>query len=187
MPRANAIVPTEAIRIEDEVWQEAFARREPARPSRERRLRAIDGDLPDWLVETTGKTLADAASWSVPRPAGREPAAAQPAAAAQTLAAQTAATPPFDAQTPAAPPTPVAHAASAQAGAAPAEAGAAPARRIVKIQGRGAERNLPLPDSSRRRPPRRAYERTGFRPDRLAMWAVMLGFVLVLIAIVSAH
>ena len=192
MPRANAIVPTEAIRIEDEVWQEAFARREPARPSRERRLRAIDGDLPDWLVETTGKTLADAASWSVPRPAGREtPVAQAPAgwetAAAQTPAAQTTAALPFDPRMSAEPPTPVVPAASAQAGAASAQAGAAPARRIVKIQGRGAERNLPLPDSSRRRPPRRAYERTGFRPDRLAMWAVMLGFLLVLIAIVSAH
>jgi hypothetical protein len=57
----------------------------------------------------------------------------------------------------------------------------------VKIQGRGAERHLPLPETSRRRPPRRAYERSGFRPDRLAMWAVLLGFLLVLVAIVSGH
>jgi hypothetical protein len=63
----------------------------------------------------------------------------------------------------------------------------APVRRTVKIQGRGAERNLPLPDATRRRPPRRPYERHGFRPDRVAMWAVLLGFLLVLVAILSAH
>jgi hypothetical protein len=57
----------------------------------------------------------------------------------------------------------------------------------VKIQGRGAERNLPWPETTRRRPPRRAYERAGFRPDRLAMWAVMLGLLLVLVAVISGH
>jgi hypothetical protein len=55
------------------------------------------------------------------------------------------------------------------------------------IRGRGAEDYLPWPDASRRGPQRRAYERAGFRPDRVAMWAVLLGFLLVLVAIISAH
>jgi hypothetical protein len=61
-----------------------------------------------------------------------------------------------------------------------------PGRRTVTIRGRGAERNL-WPEHSRRRPPRRAYERAGFRPDRVAMWAVLLGMLLVLVALASAH
>jgi hypothetical protein len=76
--------------------------------------------------------------------------------------------------------------------AAPAQSAAAsstgaPARRTVTIRGRGAESYLPWPNASRGRPQRRAYERTGFRPDRLAMWAVLLGLLLVLVAILSAH
>jgi hypothetical protein len=63
----------------------------------------------------------------------------------------------------------------------------APVRRTVTIRGRGAEGYLPWPDASRGRPQRRAHERAGFRPDRLAMWAVLLGFLLVLVAILSAH
>jgi hypothetical protein len=183
MARENAMATPEAIRIEDEVWQEAFTRREPARPSRERRLRAIDADLPDWLVETTGKSLSEAASWS-PRPATRERAEdAGAVTAADSLIADEAPAAPR----PVAEKPPAARPAPALVGTAAGEAGAMPVRRTVKITGRGAERHLPLPDSSRRRPPRRAYERTGFRPDRLAMWAVMLGFLLVLIAILSAH
>ena len=195
MPRDNAMATPEAIRIEDEVWQEAFTRREPARSGRERRLRAVDVELPDWLVEATGKTMAEAASWSVPRAATRERATSGRAAAAAVPLeppAITALEPPrlvsapapLFADAPLAAPTP---APGRAASAVEPSVGVTPTRRTVKIQGRGAERNLPLPDSSRRRPQRRAYERTGFRPDRLAMWAVMLGFLLVLIAIVSAH
>ncbi len=58
-------------------------------------------------------------------------------------------------------------------------------RRTVTIQGRGAERYTPT--TQRRRPTRRPHEREGFRPDRVAMWAVMLGFVLVLVAATSSH
>jgi hypothetical protein len=60
-------------------------------------------------------------------------------------------------------------------------------RRTVIIQGRGAERNLPAPRSSARRPYRRPYERAGFRPDRAAKWAVLLGIVLVLVAATSSR
>jgi hypothetical protein len=57
----------------------------------------------------------------------------------------------------------------------------------VAIRGHGAERNLGWPDGARRRPPERVYERAGFKPDRVAMWAVLLGILLVVVAIASAH
>jgi len=55
-------------------------------------------------------------------------------------------------------------------------------RRTVHITGRGAERNLPAS-----RPTLRRHEREGFRPDRAAMWAVLLGMLLILVAATSAH
>jgi hypothetical protein len=55
-------------------------------------------------------------------------------------------------------------------------------RRTVTIRGRGAERNLPVA-----RPTRRRHERPGFTPDRAALWAVMLGLLLILVAAASAH
>ena len=39
----------------------------------------------------------------------------------------------------------------------------------------------------RPRRPERRYERPGFRPDRAAMWAVVLGVLLILAAATSAH
>jgi hypothetical protein len=121
MTRASAAVSPEALRIEDEVWQEAFTRREP--PAR-RALR------PPVTAAPASATLPSARSRGVDQ--------------------------------------------------TPAE------RRTIRIQGRGAERNLPWPDPYRR-PQRRAYERAGFRPDRVAMWAVLLGLLLMLVAIASAH
>jgi hypothetical protein len=59
-----------------------------------------------------------------------------------------------------------------------------PGRRTVTIQGRGAERYTPKP---RRRSARRPHERAGFKPDRVALWAVLLGFLLVLAAATSSH
>jgi hypothetical protein len=61
-----------------------------------------------------------------------------------------------------------------------------PERRTVTIRGRGSERYVPARSSSRRRPERR-HERAGFRPDRTAMWAVLLGVLLILAAAASAH
>jgi len=58
-------------------------------------------------------------------------------------------------------------------------------RRTVVITGRGAER-YPAPRrgyESRLRP----HERSGFKPDRVAMWAVLLGVALLLAAVTSAH
>ena len=55
-------------------------------------------------------------------------------------------------------------------------------RRTVHITGRGAERNLPVT-----RPTLRRHEREGFRPDRAALWAVLLGMLLIVVAATSAH
>ena len=59
-----------------------------------------------------------------------------------------------------------------------------PARRTITIRGQVADRYNP---ASRRRSDLPRHERPGFRPDRVAMWAVMLGFILVLVAATSAH
>ena len=80
-------------------------------------------------------------------------------------------------------------------------------RRTVRIRGQAIpsvtaprlhpvddERPLPAPDApnrasrpARRRPRARPAERIGTNPDRLAMWAAILGVVLVLAALLSAH
>jgi len=68
-------------------------------------------------------------------------------------------------------------------------AAAAPAgRRTIEIRGR----TVPAPavprtiDVDRRRPPRRAVDRVGPRPDRLALWALVMGLVLILVAVTTA-
>ena len=55
-------------------------------------------------------------------------------------------------------------------------------RKTVTIRGHGAERNLPVA-----RPTLRRHERPGFRPDRMALWAVLLGLILIVVAAASAH
>jgi hypothetical protein len=57
----------------------------------------------------------------------------------------------------------------------------------VTIRGRGSERYAPPPRDRSRRPSERAYERAGFRPDKVALWAVLMGLVLVLAAATSSH
>jgi hypothetical protein len=54
-------------------------------------------------------------------------------------------------------------------------------RRTVTIRGQAAR---PV---QRRRPTRSPYERAGSRPDRVAMWAVLLGVLLILVAATSSH
>jgi hypothetical protein len=60
-------------------------------------------------------------------------------------------------------------------------------RRTVVIRGQVA----PPPrvgTPARRRPPRRRSERiAGTRPDRAALWAVLMGVFLILCAIITAH
>lgn len=63
--------------------------------------------------------------------------------------------------------------------------GGIPGRRTITIQGRGAERYTPA--RPRRHRQRSLHERTGMRPDRAAMWAVLLGVLLILAAATSSH
>jgi hypothetical protein len=58
-------------------------------------------------------------------------------------------------------------------------------RRTIRIGGRP-EGSLEATRAQRRRPPRTAHERVGARPDRVAAWAVALGVLLILIAILSS-
>jgi hypothetical protein len=58
-------------------------------------------------------------------------------------------------------------------------------RRTIRIGGRP-EGSLEATRAQRRRPPRTAQERVGARPDRVAAWAVALGVLLILIAILSS-
>lgn len=181
MPRANASVPPEAIRIEDEVWEEAFTRREPA--NRRSRLRAIDGGGQDELWTEPRREARPRRELAERPRQRREPSA--PATAAEAVTADPG-TRSDDLELSAA--TWLGSSTSADRPPRPWETSTAPpVRRTVKIEGRGAERNMPLRDPAHRRPTRRPYERHGFRPDRLAMWAVILGFVLVFVAIASGH
>jgi hypothetical protein len=54
-------------------------------------------------------------------------------------------------------------------------------RRTIIINGRPGERR------TARRPQVSPHRRTGFQPDRIAMWAVLLGLVLLLVAATSSH
>ncbi|HEX3979378.1 MAG TPA: hypothetical protein VHW96_24110 [Solirubrobacteraceae bacterium] len=86
-------------------------------------------------------------------------------------------------------PAPVDHTVPERDAVAPAEwspSGGVPGRRTVTIRGQVADRYATPRPSSRRRPERR-YERSGFRPDRAALWAVLLGMMLILAAVTSAH
>ena len=88
-----------------------------------------------------------------------------------------------------APPAPVGHAGIEPDVAGPdpwSPSGGVPGRRTVTIRGQVADRYVTPRPSSRRRPERR-YERTGFRPDRAALWAFLLGVMLILAAVTSAH
>jgi hypothetical protein len=69
------------------------------------------------------------------------------------------------------------------AGAAVRELHAAPASRSVAVSGRP-ERVVARP--ARPRPPRTVEERIGHHPDHVAAWAVALGLLLIVLAIVSA-
>jgi hypothetical protein len=62
-------------------------------------------------------------------------------------------------------------------------------RRTVVIRGQVAPPpRVSSPGPARRRPPRRPSERiAGTRPDRAALWAVMLGVFLILVAVMTAH
>ena len=61
------------------------------------------------------------------------------------------------------------------------------ARRTVEIRGRTVPAPpVPRVEIDRRRPPRRPIERVGTHPDRLALWALLMGLVLILVAVGTA-
>jgi hypothetical protein len=64
-------------------------------------------------------------------------------------------------------------------------------RETVTITGQGAEgyasRHGTRPSSAQRHLQLRPHERAGFQPDRVAMWAVFLGVLLVVMATATAH
>lgn len=66
-----------------------------------------------------------------------------------------------------------------------------PGRHTVTITGRGAEgyatRRGTRASTAQRHQAIRRHEREGFRPDRVAMWAVLLGVMLMLAAAASSH
>jgi hypothetical protein len=69
----------------------------------------------------------------------------------------------------------------------PARGTGVPGRRTVTIRGYGAERNVPRSPAHGRRRTEPRHQRPGFQADRMAMWAVLLGIVLVVVAAASAH
>jgi hypothetical protein len=84
------------------------------------------------------------------------------------------------------------HARAPLAAAAPERSSVAspiPGRRTITITGRGAAPAYPTTPTTfdRRRPRRPRHERAGFRPDRAALWAVMLCLVLLLVAATSSR
>ena len=76
----------------------------------------------------------------------------------------------------------------AEAPPRPVRTAAAP-RRTVVIRGQVAPPPRPYATTAaRRRPPRRTSERiVGTRPDRAALWAVMMGAFLIVVAVMTAH
>ena len=64
-------------------------------------------------------------------------------------------------------------------------------RRTVTITGHGSEgyasRNGTGPSRAQRHQQLRRHQRADFQPDRVAMWAVLLGIVMLLAAVASAH
>src|SRR5579875_81212 len=99
--------------------------------------------------------------------------------------------PPFRAPRPFAAPRPLGAPAGdvdrAGRGASRAAAGDLSGRRTITIRGRGAERGPAVAYGRTRRRPERRHERAGFRPDRAALWAVLLGVLLIILAASSAH
>lgn len=65
-------------------------------------------------------------------------------------------------------------------------------QRTIRIQGRGSERNLPVTRPNRhsstvtRRRSALLDHRSGFQPDRLVMWAMVLGLALMFMALLSS-
>lgn len=145
--RTGTSVVADRIRIEDEVWEEAFATRVPSRRRRATR---------DQSRATRPRLIESADEARFPEPAD-EARFLESADEANALEARV----PF---------------------------GVDP---MARSQGRAAERNLPAARpyssaASRRRHHSPLDDYSGFRPDRLAMWAMLLGVALMAVAILSS-
>jgi hypothetical protein len=144
MARTPASASASRIRIEEEVWEEAFSSRIGTGRSR-----------------TGSRAVAAPVRAAGPSRSAASPRAASPAQSGEPPRLHVA-DPRYD---------------------LPAEGG----RRTIRIEGRGAD-----PMRARTRD-RSAYSAPsapramGGSPDRLAMWATLLGFLLVLVAILSSH
>ena len=83
----------------------------------------------------------------------------------------------------------------AEAPPRPVRSAAAPRRTVVirgqvapRAGGTGSRRTDYAAPAVRRRPPRRPSERiVGTRPDRAALWAVLMGVFLIMVAVLTAH
>ena len=62
------------------------------------------------------------------------------------------------------------------------EAAARPSATVVSLP-----RGPRIVEINRRRPPRRPVERVGPRPDRIAMYAVLMALFLILVTLLSSH
>jgi hypothetical protein len=154
--RTATAAVADRIRIEDEVWDDAFASRVRSRPKRAGVPKTrLD---PSWFVDAEDQ----------PRPYGVDP----PASGARDMLSPVPPSDPGESADPL--------------------SGSPPARRTIRIQGRGAERNLPVtrpegyaPAASRSRASL-LDPGNGFEPDRVAMWAMLLGVALLAVAILSS-
>jgi hypothetical protein len=62
-----------------------------------------------------------------------------------------------------------------------------PGRHLALVHSNAVRSDAGLSGPARRRPRLGVTQRVGPRPDRVAAWAVVLGFALVLAAVLSAH
>jgi hypothetical protein len=160
------------VRQVDEIWLEA----EPARAgeSREGRVRQLD-------------------DWSRERPAQAAVAVLDPATEEFELDEDEFADD-FDEGAPASPHDATTTPDQYEVGATPTAGmevipAAAPGRRTITITGRGAERSRESVAYSEQRAAARSHrrERPHRKPDRVAMWAVLLGLALAVGAATSSH
>lgn len=167
----------------DFVWSEPRSRR-PSEPTRSRRSSAEpDHPEPRHADSRRSDSLHSEAPSASPAPA--------PAAAPSSSTPAPSPAPRATAPVQAAPTTeepvaaPARRPADAPESASPAVPASEPTRRTVVIRGHGHGHY----DASRRgyEARLRPHERTGFKPDRVALWAVLLGLALLLGAVTSSH
>lgn len=156
MARTPASVAASRIRIEDEVWEEAFSTRVPSRRSRTsasvRPARPVAGPV---TVDSRGPLTVDSPVLRMAEPPVVTAVSAFPDAPAEAFAS----------------------------------ASPSGARRTVRIQGRGADPYRVRAGGDAWTPQQvfPVARSLGSSPDRLAMWAALLGFLLVVVALLSSH